>query len=110
MNTVFSTKDRANLIIEEEMMSKVFSALIFSYDGDTGCMEVKIARDNEEGIVFTLDSLKAMKSIACFMYDKAKEAEELAESGNNQTRVMLNDEAVQSLWIKMSQEGKDIRS
>ena len=44
------------------------------------------------------------------MYDKAKEAEELAESGNNQTRVMLNDEAVQSLWIKMSQEGKDVRS
>lgn len=110
MNQVYSTKDKENLLIDEDMMNEEFRALAFMYNTENGTIQVKIARDNEKDVIFTIDSLKAMKSLAYFIFDKYKEAEALAASGVKPTNVKLNDQAVQSLWIKMNQEGKDIKS
>lgn len=110
MNTVYSTKDKENLLIDEDVMNNEFRALAFMYNTENGTVTLKIARDNQEDVIFTIDSLNAMKSLAYFMYDKYKEAEELAASGVKPTNVKINDQAVQSLWIKMNQEGKDIKS
>ena len=69
-----------------------------------------MGEDNQEDVIFTIDSLNAIKSLAYFMYDKCKEAVELAASGVKPTNVKINDQTVQSLWIKMNQKGKDIKS
>lgn len=110
MNTTYSTKDKTALLIDEEIISNEFRALAFIYNPENGTIQVKIVQDNQEDVVFTIDSLVAMKSICHFLFDKSKEAEALADSGVKPTNVKMNDLAIQSLWIKMNQEGKDSKS
>lgn len=51
MNQVYSTKDKENLLIDEDMMNEEFRALAFMYNTENGTIQVKIARDNEEDVM-----------------------------------------------------------
>lgn len=111
MNVVYSTKDKENLLIDENLGSEKLSALAFMYNSNDGTINVKLVQNDDEVYYFHLDSFKAMQAIAQFLCDRLHESMKLIESGKLKygDNIVDNDEIVK-LLLNMPQGDAKHRS
>lgn len=69
MNEVYSTKDRATLIIAN---SDAIEALAFKQNREQKTVEVYSVIDNQKNLLFSLNTHEAMKAISDFLTDSIK--------------------------------------
>lgn len=111
MNVVYSTKDKENLVIEENLGSEKLSALAFMFNSNDGTITVKLVQNDDEQYYFHLDSFNAMEAISQFLCDKLRDSLELLKSGKLKygDNIVDNDEIVK-LLLNMPQGDAKYRS